>query len=133
MIDAHPREYRELDAELKEFSRLGKSGNETVDFNYIDQSTTEQLGSLGYVSGFSARKVELDGKGPDPKDEVAMLKSMETIGGPGSNKIDSARKIAMLEQMLQEDPTDPTLYYLLVDLDEKVGQIRRPCRCAWMP
>ena len=125
VIDAHPKEYRELDAQLKELSRLGKSGKETVDFNYIDQSTTEQLGSLGYVAGFSARNIELDGPGPDPKDHIATLKLMETIGGPGSNKIDPARKIAMLQQTLQQDPTNPTLYYLLVDLYEKVGQNRQ--------
>ncbi|MDR5727944.1 MAG: sulfatase-like hydrolase/transferase, partial [Terriglobia bacterium] len=122
VIDVHPKEYRELDAQLKKLSLLGKSGKETVDFNYMDQSTTEQLSSLGYVAGFSARNIELDGTGPDPKDQVPTLQAMNRISGPGSNKIDSAHKIAMLQQTLKQDPTNPTLYYLLVDLYEKVGQ-----------
>jgi tetratricopeptide (TPR) repeat protein len=123
VIDAHPREYRELDAQLKKFSSLGKSGKETVNFNYMDQSTMEQLQSLGYVSGFSARNVELNGKGPDPKDKLDIIKTMNTVSGPGSGKLSPTLKIAMLRQALEQDPTNPTLYYLLVDLYEKTNQI----------
>ncbi len=125
VIDAHPKEYRELEAQLKKLSRLGNSDTEKVVASQMDQNTMKQLESLGYVSGFSARDIELNGKGPDPKDEVGILQTMNTVDGPGSNKISPAHKIEMLQAALQQDPTNPTLYYLLVDLDEKVGQTQQ--------
>ncbi|MGO8719148.1 MAG: sulfatase-like hydrolase/transferase [Acidobacteriaceae bacterium] len=125
VIDAHPQEYRELEAQLKKLSRLGNSDTEKVVASQMDQNTMKQLESLGYVSGFSARDIELNGKGLDPKDEVGILQTMNTVDGPGSNKISPAHKIEMLQAALQQDPTNPTLYYLLVDLDEKVGQTQQ--------
>lgn len=122
VIDSRPKEYRELDAQLKKFSNLESNGSETVKFNYMDQDTMKQLESLGYVSGFSSRNIELDGKGSDPKDEIAILKTLNTVSGSGSVNISPPRKIEMLQQALKQDPTNPTLYYLLVDLYEKTGQ-----------
>lgn len=123
VIGSHPKEYRELEAELKKLSGLGKSGKETVAFNNMDQRTMEQLESLGYVAGFSARNIELDGEGPDPKDELPILKTMETVSGASAKKLPSNTRIAMLRQAIQQDPTNPMLYYLLVDLYEKTDQI----------
>jgi arylsulfatase A-like enzyme/Tfp pilus assembly protein PilF len=125
VLEAHPEEYRELGAELQKLTRLGGSGSETVTFNNMDQRTMEQLESLGYVSGFLARNIELDGKGPDPKDHTATLKTLETVNGTGSNRIPTGRKIALLQQALQDDATNPTLYYSLVDYYEKIGQDAR--------
>ncbi len=122
VIAAHPREYRLLEAQLKRLSMLGDAGKEKVEATQMDASTMKQLESLGYVSGFSARSIELDGKGPDPKDQMATLKTMEAVSGPGASQMPAARKIEMLQQALKADPTNPTLYYLLVDLYEKVGQ-----------
>ena len=125
IIDAHPKEYRKLEAQLKTLSRLGNSDTEKVAARQMDQSTMKQLESLGYVSGFSARDIDLDGKGRDPKDEVGILQTMNAVDGPGSSKISPTHKIEMLQAALQQDPTNPTLYYLLVDLDEKVGQTQQ--------
>lgn len=122
VIDAHPKEYRRLDAQLKTLSRLGDGGTEKVVAQQMDQKTMRQLESLGYVSGFSARGIELDGKGADPKDEVPILQTLDAVSGPGSVQLSDPRKIEMLRQALQRDPTNPTLYYLLVDLYEKTGQ-----------
>jgi arylsulfatase A-like enzyme/Flp pilus assembly protein TadD len=125
VIDAHPKEYRELEAQLKKLSRLGSSSKETVEFKQMDQQTMNQLKSLGYVSGFSAPSFELDGKGADPKDHVATLKTLDTITGSGSDKISPTRKFELLQQALKEDPTNPTLYESLVDQYEAVGQYQQ--------
>jgi arylsulfatase A-like enzyme/Flp pilus assembly protein TadD len=123
IIDAHPKEYRKLEAQLKKLSLLGNSDTEKVVANKMDQQTMKQLESLGYVSGFSARDIELNGKGADPKDMVGILKIMDTVDGAGAGKIPISRKIEMLQQALKQDPTNPTIYYLLVDLYEKANQI----------
>ncbi len=120
IIDTHPREYRQLDAQLKKLSRLGSSGTEAVTFHDMDQRTMEQLESLGYVSNFSARHIEMNGKGDDPKDHIATLKTLETISG--TYNISAAHEIELLQQALKNDPANPTLYGWLIDAYEKSGQ-----------
>ncbi len=120
IIDTHPKEYRQLDAQLKKLSRLGSSGTEAVTFHDMDQRTMEQLESLGYVSNFSARHIEMNGKGDDPKDHIATLKTLETISG--TYNISAAREIELLQQALKNDPANPTLYGWLIDAYEKSGQ-----------
>jgi arylsulfatase A-like enzyme/Flp pilus assembly protein TadD len=122
VIDSHPKEYRELEAELKKSSRLGADGKETVVVNQMDQSTTEQLKSLGYASGFSNRNIELDGKGIDPKDRIDTLKVLETTDGPDAGKVPASRKIELLQQVLKNDPADPTVYYTLMEQYYETGQ-----------
>ena len=63
VIDAHPKEYRELDAQLKRDSRLGDSGTETVAFKQMDQQTMNQLKSLGYTAGFCRNIFRSERKG----------------------------------------------------------------------
>ncbi len=76
--------------------------------------------SLGYVSDFSARHIEMNGKGDDPKDHIATLKTLETISG--TYNISAAREIELLQQALKNDPANPTLYGWLIDAYEKSGQ-----------
>ncbi|MEO6830501.1 MAG: sulfatase-like hydrolase/transferase, partial [Acidobacteriaceae bacterium] len=120
VIDAHPKEYRELDFQLKKLSGLGKTDAETLVTNHMDQDTMEQLKSLGYVSNFSARNIELDGKGDDPKDHIATLKLLETIAD--TKNISPARELELLRQGLTHDPANPTLYGWLIDFYERSGQ-----------
>ena len=86
VIDSHPKEYRELEAQLRKASRLGSSDKETVVLKQMDQQTMDQLKSLGYAAGFSAPSFVLDGKGDDPKDHLATLKALEMVDtfGPGA-------------------------------------------------
>jgi tetratricopeptide (TPR) repeat protein len=120
VIDAHPKEYRELDAQLQKLSGTDRSDRETVTMKQLDQQTMEQLKSLGYVADFSARNVELDGQGDDPKDHVATLKTLEVIAD--TDKISAARKIELLRQALKSDPANPTLYSWLIHSYEHSGQ-----------
>ncbi|MGH9617250.1 MAG: sulfatase-like hydrolase/transferase [Acidobacteriaceae bacterium] len=120
VIDTRPKEYRELDAELRQLSGIGVSGRETVTMKQLDRPTMEQLQSLGYVADFSARKVELNGKGDDPKDHLATLKTLQTISD--TKGISDARQIKLLRQALKADPANPTLYSWLIEAYEHSGQ-----------
>jgi arylsulfatase A-like enzyme/Tfp pilus assembly protein PilF len=126
VIDAHPKEYRELEAQLKKMSRLGSDGKEKVVVNQMDTTTTAQLKSLGYVAGFSDRNIEVDGKGPDAKDHLNTLKVLQIVGhGPDADAMPIAHKIGLLEQALQNDPLNPTLNYSLIQAYQQAGQYQQ--------
>jgi arylsulfatase A-like enzyme/Flp pilus assembly protein TadD len=122
VIDAHPKEYRELDAQLKKASRLGNSGSETVEFKQMDEKTMNQLKSLGYTAGFSAQSFNLNGKGDDPKDHLATLKALHQVDTSGVDAAATRRNIQLLQGALKQDPSNPTLYESLVDKYEATGQ-----------
>jgi len=118
VLDSHPKEFRELEAQLK---ALG-GGDERVASTQVDSQTMAQLKSLGYLSGMAPSEVELNGKGADPKDRTATLRAFQTVLGPGSRSIPSAQRIAMLRQALSDDNMNPSLYFYLGAEYEKAGQ-----------
>lgn len=122
IIATHPKEYRELDAELKRLSGLGKSDTETVVTAPVDQKTIDQLRSLGYVGGSSGSRVELNGKGADPKSRIAVLRLYERVTGPEGAHMPPARKIALLQQAIGQDPSNPYLYSTLALQYREIGQ-----------
>ena len=122
VIDAHPKEYRELDAQLKKVSRLGDSGTETVAFKQMDQQTMNQLKSLGYTAGFSGTSFNLNGQGDDPKDHLATLKALHLVDTSGLSATDTEQDIQLLQDALKQDSSNPTLYESLVDKYEAAGQ-----------
>jgi arylsulfatase A-like enzyme/Flp pilus assembly protein TadD len=122
VIDAHPKEYREMDAQLKKSSRLGNSDAETVAFKQMDERTMNQLKSLGYTAGFSGTSFNLNGKGDDPKDHLATLKALHLVDISGLSAADTHRDIQLLQDALQHDPSNPALYEGLADKYEAAGQ-----------
>jgi arylsulfatase A-like enzyme/Flp pilus assembly protein TadD len=122
VIDAHPKEYRELEQQLKLQDRLGANGSETVVANQMDQKTMEQLKSLGYVGGSGEHNVELNGKGIDPKDQVGVLKILHVAGIESSNPMPASQKIDLLRKGVAQFPTDPSLYYALGDQYKAIGR-----------
>ena len=122
VIAAQPKEYREMEAQLKLLSRLGDNKTETVNTQTMDQKTIDQLRSLGYVGGSSDSNVELNGKGADPKDRMGVLNIYEQVTGPESAKMSTARKIARLQQAIAQDPTNPYLYSTLAEQYRQAGQ-----------
>jgi arylsulfatase A-like enzyme/Tfp pilus assembly protein PilF len=119
VIDSHPKEYRELDGQLK---ALNAGGVEKVTSTQVDSKTMAQLKSLGYLSGMAASEVELNGKGADPKDRTATLRAFQTVLGPGAKSIPSAKRIEMLKQSLANDAQNPSLYFYLAAEYEKAGR-----------
>lgn len=125
VIDTHPKEYRDLEQQLKSLSLLGDSKSETVVANQMDRQTTEQLRSLGYVGGSSQDNIQLDGKGADPKDRVGILKLMFEATDMGSTRLPFSRRIDLLQQALAQDPTNPALYEDLGAQYEGAGQYQQ--------
>lgn len=119
VLDAHPAEVHELDARLK--SLIPSGAAEKVSSTPGDARTMEQLKSLGYLSGYAAREVELTGKGIDPKDRISTLKALQLAIGPGSRNRPLAQRVEILRGALAEDPQNPTLYYFLGGEYEKSG------------
>ena len=122
VINEHAREYRELDAQLKKASRLGDAGSETVAFKQMDQQTMSQLKSLGYTAGFTGQSFDLNGKGDDPKDHLATLKTLHLVDTSGTSAAATRSNIQLLQDALKQDPSNPTLYETLVDKYEAAGQ-----------
>jgi arylsulfatase A-like enzyme/Flp pilus assembly protein TadD len=122
VIEAHPKEYRELEAQLKKASRLGDSGTETVALKQMDQQTMDQLKSLGYAAGFSAPSFQLNGKGDDPKDHLATLQTLHLVDLSGGGAAAIQHNIQLLQDALKQDPSNPTLYESLADKYGAAGQ-----------
>lgn len=117
LVRDHPEQVQKFEAQLNHIA----PASEKVETNLVDQRLTEQLRSLGYLSGFTPRTYQLNGQGVDPKDRVAVLKLLylaEEAPGP----ISEGRRIQLLEQALAQDPLSPSLYYQLGSQFEKTGQ-----------
>ena len=121
IIESRPKEFRELESQLKALSRNGTNETEKISSTMVDSKSMEQLKSLGYLSGFSPREFELTGKGPDPKDRVATLKALQTAG-VSSNKATPARRLEALRTALVTDELNPSIYYELGAEYERQGK-----------
>jgi len=121
VIDAHPREYRDLDQQLKLLT--GNNGGEKVVSQQMDQQTMEKLRSLGYLGGASQQVVSLDSTGADPKDQVGILKLLHMAKDPPPAAESPARRIELYKQALVQDPTNPAIYWGLSDEYHQTGQI----------
>ncbi len=118
VLAEHASEVRKMEAQLAAVSH--STGPEKVETAQMDERTLAQLKSLGYTAGFTSRSYSLDGQGADPKDRVAILKLMNEAEQPQSGPPD-ARRIALLQQAVREDPTNPLLYQSLGARLEKAG------------
>jgi arylsulfatase A-like enzyme/Flp pilus assembly protein TadD len=119
VLAEHPAEVRKLEAKLA--AATGPAGSEKVETTPMDERTLAQLKSLGYTSGFTSRSYDLNGQGADPKDRVAILKMMDAADKPQSG-LSPARRIELLQKALQQDPSNPLLYYTLGAKLEKAGR-----------
>ncbi len=118
VIQSHAAEVQRFEAQLR--AVIGSGGAEKVETAMVDQRTLDQLQSLGYTSGFTARSYDLTGEGADPKDRRGILKLMDAAGErPG---VPVSQRIDLLRQALSEDATNPILYYLLGANYEKAGR-----------
>jgi len=118
VIAQHPAEVQKFEAQLK--NAIGKEGSGKVQTKMVDQKLMAQVQSLGYLSGFSPQEFALNGQGPDPKDRVGILKLIYEAEKPGHTS--QARRIALLQQAVEKDPKDPSLYHQLGGELEKAGR-----------
>jgi choline-sulfatase len=127
VLAAHPDEYRALERKLVTISQVGQGQTEKVQANHMDRRTMDELKSLGYLSGGESA-VELNGQGADPKDRLAVLRAIDVATGPDSKKLALARRIELLRAALNEDATNPSLYYHLGLEYEEAGRYAEASR-----
>ena len=122
VIQQHPAEVQKFEAQLKNvISPEGSRKDDKVETTMLDARVMDQLKSLGYLSGFAARSIELNGSGTDPKDRTDILKMLHTAGDPGST-LPPGRRIELLRQALTKDPSNPSIYWELGGKYEISGQ-----------
>jgi arylsulfatase A-like enzyme/Flp pilus assembly protein TadD len=119
VFQQHPAEVDKLSAQLNHI--IGNGGSEKVQTNMVDERQMAQLRSLGYLSGFSPQQYDLNGQGPDPKDRVGILKLLYEAENPAEH-LPKAKRIALLQKALEEDPTNPSLYHQVGGELESVGR-----------
>jgi Tfp pilus assembly protein PilF len=119
VIQSHAPDVQRFEAQLK--AVIGGDGSEKVQTEVVDQHTMDQLKSLGYLSGQAAQAFSLTGQGIDPKDRAGILKLLAVAEDPDSH-LPEPRRIALLEEALKQDPTNPDLYYQLGGKYEKNGR-----------
>jgi choline-sulfatase len=124
VIAQHPAEVQKFEAQLKH--AIGSERSEKVQTKMVDQRLMAQLKSLGYLSGFSPQEYTLNGQGPDPKDRAGILKLI--YEAESGSHTPQARRIALLQQAVEEDPKDPSLYHQLGGELEKAGRYAEALR-----
>jgi arylsulfatase A-like enzyme/Flp pilus assembly protein TadD len=120
VIESHQTEVEKFEAVLKSVSGIGANqASEKVETTSVDPHTIEQLRSLGYLGGSGRQQYEMTGKGIDPKDRTEVLKRLyEAIYSP----LSLPKRVALLEQALSMDHSNPSLYYNLGDLYKEAGR-----------
>jgi len=119
VLKQHPAEVGKLEAQLSNIS--GGGASESVETNTLDERQMTELKSLGYLSGFSPQHYDLNGQGSDPKDKIAILKLLYDAENSQTH-LPEARRIAILEQALRQDPSNPSLYHQTGSELEKTGR-----------
>lgn len=117
VIAAHPAEVQKFEAQLK---HVVGNGSEKVRAQMIDEKSMAQLHSLGYLSGFSPQEYDLNGQGPDPKDRLGVLKKIYVA--ESTPQMTQQQRIKLLQEAVEEDPKDPSLYHQLGGELEKAGR-----------
>ncbi len=123
LIAHHPAEADQLQKKIWEVAGT-QARTEKVATVPVDEQTRQELESLGYVSGGSAREIQLGGDAPDPKDRIAIMKTMEE-GEKFLNAHDNARAAQVMEQALRQDPGNPMVHIYLAMALERSGQLQR--------
>jgi arylsulfatase A-like enzyme/Flp pilus assembly protein TadD len=104
LVYAEKKVYEQLTLLAEEFEK--KAGEKAIepDFTSVDEETREKLAALGYLGSF-VDPAKLKGKKlADPKDKISIFNEISKARETGmAGNFDEA--IAMLNKILQEDPT----------------------------
>lgn len=90
----------------------------------VDEQTRQELASLGYVSGGSSQVIALGSDAPDPKDRVAVLKTVQQAEVL-LNAHENVRAADIMEQAIRQDPGNPMSYVVLAMANERAGRYAR--------
>jgi tetratricopeptide (TPR) repeat protein len=123
LIANNPAEADQLQKKIWEAAGT-ESKMEKVTAVPVDEQTRQELESLGYINGGATREIELGTDAPDPKDRIAVLKTMEEAE-KFLNAHDNARAVRLMEQALRQDPGNPLGYVYLAMAQERAGRFER--------
>ena len=123
LIANYPAEADQLQKKIWEAAGT-QSKTEKVTSAPVDQQTRQELESLGYVSGGATREIQLGTDAPDPKDRIAVLKTMEQAE-KFLNARDNVHAAQFMEQALRQDPGNPLAHVYLAMAEERAGRPER--------
>jgi len=122
LIAKQPAEADQLQKKIWEVA--GTQGKtETISTVPVEEQTRQELESLGYVSGGSAREIQLGTDAPDPKDRIGVLKTMEEAER-FLNAHDNGRAVQRMEEALRQDPGNPLGHVYLAMALERAGRLQ---------
>jgi len=123
LIANHPAEADQLQKQIWQVA--GAHGRtETVKAAPVDEQTRQELESLGYVNGGATREIQLGSDAPDPKDRIAVMKTLEAAE-IALNAHEYARAARIMETALRQDPGNPLAHVYLAMAEERAGQPER--------
>ncbi|MEW5976843.1 MAG: sulfatase-like hydrolase/transferase [Acidobacteriota bacterium] len=119
LIHDHPEQAKQLEREIVELTATGAGKPpEQIKLKSMNQETERQLRSLGYAAGATSGGFELTGQGVDPKERVHILELIDEASTT-LERMSSTQRMQLLRQALNEDSTNPLLYYFLGEAYEK--------------
>jgi len=123
LISRFPADADQLQKKIWEIAGE-QSRQEKVVTSPVEPQTRQELESLGYVSAGTPREIKLGTAAPDPKDRVAVLKTLEQ-----GEKLLNAKAFEagakVLAQAWRQDPTNLLCHIYLATAYEKMGQVQR--------
>ena len=123
LIAENPAEADQLQKKIWEAAGT-QSRTEKVTAAPVDEQTRRELESLGYVSGGATREIQLGTDAPDPKDRIAVLKTMEEAE-KFLNAHDNLSAARFMELALRQDPGNPLAHVYLAMALERAGRPER--------
>jgi choline-sulfatase len=121
--DRYPADADHLQKKIWEVA--GAPGSvEKVERQPVDDETLRQLQSLGYVSTGTRRDLRIDMSGPDPKDRVDVLGTLEKAAELMQHERFQAA-VPMLKSIQAKDPANPAIYQKLGVCLERIGQYQK--------
>lgn len=123
LIANHPAEADRLQNQIWTVAGA-HARNETVVAAPVDEQTRQDLASLGYVNGGTTREIHLGSDAPDPKDRIAVMKTLEAAE-IALNAHEYPRAVTLMEQALRQDPGNPLCHVYLAMALERAGQPER--------
>ncbi|MGH9338881.1 MAG: tetratricopeptide repeat protein, partial [Acidobacteriota bacterium] len=122
IIDDHSREADRLRQRVQEIAGAESQGD--IEYEAMDEETLKQLQALGYVSAGKARNLQFDFSGPDPKDRVQVLQTLDRATDL-MNHDRFAAAAPLLEKIVSQDPSNPLLYQQLGVCLQETGEFSK--------
>ena len=122
VIEKHPAEADRFQKKIWEVVGPPQSDHGRA-YTPVPPQTQQELAALGYVNPGASRKIVLDMKGPDPKDRLATLSSMQQYERL-MKKASYSQAARVMEAAVHNDPSNPLARFYLATAQEKLKDWR---------